>query len=223
MKRLLTLLLIVTLCLSCLCACNGAKQPPQHENPPVTDNTPDAPPTLSVPDTPTTDGAQAPIVIDHLTFELVADWSDSDRLLTEIKTLPQLLKDCLLEKQYQVDDITFTISTAGGLTADALNNGGVDLALMPAVDYVSCTEDIHAILTTEDTPCTTVLAVSGAKAECDENFRSALVKALLETESGSTFLNTCQNDLVLIPATEEALASLREYVVSLESSQQGGN
>ncbi len=222
MKRLLTLLLIVTLCISCLCACNGSTQPPQHENPPVTDNTPDTPPTPSIPDT-TTDDAQTPIVIDHLTFEFVADWSDSDRLLTEIKNLPQLLKDCLLEKQYQVDDITVTISTAGGLTADALNNGGVDLALMPAVDYVSCTEDIQAILTTEDTPCTTVLAVSGAKAECDENFRSALAKALLETESGSTFLNTCQNDLVLIPATEEALESLREYVASLESSQQGGN
>ena len=222
MKKVLTLLLISTLSLSCLCACANNKQPPQHENPPVTDNTPDTPPTPSIPDT-TTDDAQTPIVIDHLTFELVADWSDSDRLLTEIKNLPQLLKDCLLEKQYQVDDITVTISTAGGLTADALNNGGVDLALMPAVDYVSCTEDIYAILTTEDTPCTTVLAVSGAKAECDENFRSALTKALLETEAGNTFLNTCQNDLVLIPATEEALDDLREYVASLEASQQGGN
>lgn len=36
-----------------------------------------------------------------------------------------------------MEDVTVTISTAGGFTAEALAEGGVDVAFLPAVDYVA--------------------------------------------------------------------------------------
>ena len=219
MKKFLTLLLCAV-SLTLLCACADAAPPPPQDDPPAAElpqeSTQTPPPSSAETEVPA-----GPIVLDSLTFEVVTDWSDSNRLLSDLKDLPQLLKDCLAEQNCQVNEVRVTISTAGGLTADALDNGGIDLALMPAADFLSCNTDARALLTTDDTPCTVVLAVSAANGNLTETFDTALTAGLLETEAGNTFLNICRDGIALIPATDEAIQILRDHTAALEAAKGG--
>lgn len=220
MKRALALLLAFLSCMICFSAC-ATNDPPVGETPPTEDiqtpnqETPDASPTDKI--------FPEPLYIEHLTFEFVVPWDEGNRLLSEMKSLSGLLRDALLNQNCRVDDVTITISTASGLTGDALENGGVDLAFMPAEDYLACSETVSAVLTTDEEPCTTVLAVSGVKPELNEAFRSALANALLAPGSGKLFLDTYQDGIVCVPATVEAIQAVRDWVASQETQHHGGN
>lgn len=221
MKRILAMLLVLLSCLMWLSAC-AANDPPVTEDtsPPTEDSqTPDQ----ETPNTPAPeDTAPEPIFIDRLTFECVVSWEESSRLLAEMNSLSGLLRDALSAQNCQVDDVTITISTAAGLTGDALENGGVDLAFMPAADYVACNETVSAILTDDKELCTTVLAVSGSNADLSDMFHSSLLKALLETDSGKAFLAAYNENMIFIPATEEAIQAVRDDVAARETGTHGG-
>ena len=212
MKKAITLLLAFAFCLTSFSACT-APTPSVDNNTPPTSKEEQTTPSPSPDET-----TPAPIHIDHLTFEMVVSWEDSDRLLGEMKNLSNSLRDALQTQNCQVDDVTITISTAAGLTGDALENGGVDLAFIPAADYVSCDKTVGAILTSDETPCTVVLAVSSAKTDLSEAFHHALTQALLETESGNAFLRSYHSDIVFVPATEEAIQAVRDFVDSMNAN-----
>lgn len=216
MKRITVLLCAALVCIWLLSAC-GIQNQTQQNNPappPVNEQTPSTDIKEEVADTGSE--KEAPISIDHLAVELVAEWEQGDRFLSELKNLSQLLKDSLLARGYQVDEITITISTAGGFTADALNNGGVDLAFLPAVDFITCSEEVLAVLTTDEEICSLVTAVNRQKDGLDDAFCAALAQALLETESGTAFLNTYQPDINFVPATETAIQAVRDWVAEQE-------
>lgn len=221
MKKVLALLLALT-CLLCCSACK-TNDPSDIENtsPPIEDSQTPGGETTDTP--PTEEVFPEPLYIEHLTFEFVVPWSESDRILSEMQDLSRSLRAALLEQNCRVDDVTVTISTASGLTGDALENGGVDLAFMPAEDYVACNETVSAVLTTDDAPCSTVLAVSGVRTELDEAFHSALANALLTTDSGKLFLDTYQDGIVCVPATEDAIQAVRDHVAAQETDKHGGN
>lgn len=219
MKKTGIILCAALLCALLLNACGSQNQkapeaptvPPGSEQAPIPDKQ-DALPVES---------EEQPISIDHLTVELVVEWEEGDRLLSQLDSLSQLLKESLLAQNYQVDEVTITISTAGGFTADALNNGGVDLAFLPAVDYITCSDTVCAVLTTDEDVCRTVVAVNGMLETLDEKFCAALTAAMLDTEPGTTFLNTYQPDITCVPATETAIQTVRDWVSEQES--EGGN
>lgn len=145
------------------------------------------------------------LFLDSLTVEVVVDWEDADRVLDRLEELSRLLDgaleavDCTLEEPAAI-----TIGTAGGITAQALADGGVDAAFLPAADLLT-TEDDAAIGVLMNTDQDFFLAASTAREELDEYFRSALEEALTATEDGRSFLETCYPGVEFVRATERPL------------------
>lgn len=214
MKRTLSLLLSTLLCLALISGCTQ-NTPAGNENTASSPTGSDQPILPDSPDVPPADTAEpSPIFLDTLTFELAVSWEDGQRLLPALQDMALLLQDALAAQSCQVDEITITISTAGGLTGDALETGGVDLALLAAEDFAACSNTVAAVLTDSEVPCSIVLAASGARTELSEDFRQALTRALLETEPGQTFLHTYQNGICCIPAAEETIQAIRSQADS---------
>lgn len=142
------------------------------------------------------------LFLDSLTVEVVVDWEDADRVLGSLEELSRLLDsaldeaDCILK-----EPATVTIGTAGGITAQALADGGVDAAFLPAADLLTTNADA-AIGVLMNTDQDFFLAVSTAREELDEYFRSALEEALTATEDGQSFLETCYPGVEFVRATE---------------------
>ena len=208
MKKTDFLLWAFLLCLLLAACGNSERETPQAGDPPPEEQTqPEEERDIA----PSHEAAD-PAVIDHLTVELAVDWEDADRLLPELDDLSRLLQEGLRAENYQVDEITVTLSTAGGFTAASLAEGGVDAACLPAMDYAAEAEGAYAVLTSDEDICSAVVAVTAAREELDEAFRDALAEALLQTEPGASFLDACRPGLVWVPAEEEALQAVREQL-----------
>ncbi len=181
-KRILVSLLAAACLL--LAGCRQS-DPPAPEEPP-------APPS-AVPIPPAGESVQAepqPVFLDRLTIEVVEDWSETDRILSQLDALSQLAGEALAEKDCTVEaPVVVTIGTAGGITAQALRDGGVDAAILPTGDYAEIEAEAAPVLHSSDE--TVVTAVTLAREELDENFQAILAAALLETDAGKDFLEIC--------------------------------
>lgn len=199
-KRCLLPVLVLALLLS---ACGAREQP---------DKQPDSPPPAPVEPAEPASRPEEPAALGPLTVEVVVDGEEAERLLERLEDLSALLSEGLLERGYAPEEVVITISTAGGVTADALCAGGVDAACLPAADYLAAEGQAEAILTTDDGAATA--AVTAGREELDESFCAALAGAL--TESG--FLEVCYPGRTYLPATEEALQALRD-----RAAEEGGH
>lgn len=189
-KRCLLPVLALALLLS---ACGAREQP---------DKQPDPPPPAPVEPAEPAALPEEPAALGPLTVEVVVDGEEAERLLERLEDLSALLGEGLLERGYAPEEVVITISTAGGVTADALRAGGVDAACLPAADYLAAEGQAEAILTTDDGAA--AAAVTAGREE--GAFHAALAGAL--TESG--FLEVCYPGRTYLPATEEALQALRD-------------
>ena len=208
-KCALALLLAVLLLAGC-----GPKEPlppEQTEQPPTETVQPEDPV-----EEDTGEDERIPVPLEHLTVELVVDWIDSDRLLDKLEDLRLLLGEALLTAGYQVEEISITISTAGGMTADAVVGGGVDLAILSSLDFLSCESRAWAVLITDEVPCETVVAVSRARGDLGQDFCTAVEQALLDTEQGAAFLHLYRSGETYLPASEEAIRAVREHFAEQE-------
>lgn len=182
--------------LSCLllAACNAASPAPSQ---------PDKPAVEASGETPAR--KDEPAALGPLTVELVVGWEETDRVLACLDQLSGLLSDGLLAQGYAAEEVTVTISTAGGITGSALAEGGVDAACMPAADFAAYEPQASAVLVTED--AARVVAVTAAREELDAAFQEAFAAALLEPEA--QFLSLCYPGETYVPATADALQTLR--------------
>lgn len=155
--------------------------------------------------------------VGRLAVELVVEWEEADRLLAGLDQLSGLLGDALLEKGCAAEEVSVTLSTAGGVTADALAEGGVDVAFLPGSDYVRC-GDCAAALIAGEGDAAAVAAVSAAREELGGGFPAALAGALLDTETGRQFLETCYPEAAYEPAKEESVRSLRDWAAAREAA-----
>ena len=171
----------------------------------------------SIPDPPDV----SVISLDTLTLEVVVEWENADNLLSQLNALTELLQTALEDAGCTVDHLTITISTAGGFTAQAISEGGVDIAILPAADFVSCEDNAPAIAISSETPCETAIAVTRSNQALDDSFRAALLRTLLETDAGHNFLLSCRAGAVFIEPTEDALQLVRDYVAQLEGNEGG--
>lgn len=182
-----------------LAGCRRAETP--AETPPE----PSPPPAAVLPEENQPAGEDRSLFLDSLQVEVVVDWEDADRVLDHLEELSRLLDgaleavDCTLEEPAAI-----TIGTAGGITAQALADGGVDAAFLPAADLLT-TEDDAAIGVLMNTDQDFFLAASTAREELDEYFRSALEEALTTTEDGQAFLETCYPGVEFVRATERPI------------------
>lgn len=218
MKKLL-LPLALALCLL-LTACGNNHTETQNDNNTGNQAESNQPTTPVEPDDTETPEDEGPITLGALTVEVVVDWDSADALLSRLEDLSVLLDEKLAAQGYDAEAITVTVSTAGGTTADALAAGGVDIALLPAMDFVACEDSAVGILMTdEDTP-TGVAAVTKAKAELDETFQQALSTAL--TDGGDeSFAALCYPSVSYVAYSSGALQPVRDQLAEEGHSASG--
>lgn len=222
--------LLLSLCLL-LCACAGQNDS-KGNDPPVSDDqqsAADSGTTTELPDTPgipddsgdtgsTSDPSSLPA---ELTVELVVEWENTDALLSLLDDLSDQLHTAVEEAGCPLDRVTLTISTAGGFTAQALSQGGIDAAILPAVDIIPYENKASIIALSDEAIPETAIAVSLANADLSEEFRLILFKALTETQSGQDLLSACCGNAVFSVPTETALQSVRDYREELEKATGG--
>ena len=228
MKRLRIPALLLALILI-LCACTQQPQatPPipgtsdqQQTAPPQTGQdtgTETDPPVSDTPD------PSAPLSMETLTVELVVEWEDVDERLSQKDKLTELLRTALEESGCTVEQLTITINTAGGITAEALTQGGVDAAVLPAADFITCRESIAGIAMSQEEISETVIALSLTKGLPDSDFCSIFFNALTATEAGQEFLSICRPGAVFDVPTEEAMQAVLDSVAQQEQEMIGGH
>lgn len=172
--------ILIFLAALCLLPAGCQKDVPPPEEPP-------SPAPVTEPAQTPAEPAPEPLALNRLTVEVVVDWEDADRILSSLEELSQLLHDALDGKHCLADDVAVTIGTAGGITAQALADGGVDAAFLPMADFLEMEEGTAAaVLESEDGG-----VVAAVAAGMDERFYSILAEALTELEAGWKFTETC--------------------------------
>ena len=125
---------IILACMLLLCAC-GAETPAAPEDVPPPDPTDSA----ALP--------AEPVSIDYLGLEFARDLYDPTALLTLARDTAPLLKEELSLRGYEVQEIGCTIGAANLITAQALNEGGVDIAILPAESFAElCYDEARPVL-----------------------------------------------------------------------------
>lgn len=150
-----------------------------------------------------------------LAMELVVDSNTANILLSYLDTLAAKLRDAVEAAGYQPDTVTITFSTAGAYTTDSLQEGGIAIAVLPALDIITCKHACVIALSSEEIP-ETAIAVSMADGIFSEDLCAVLFRAFTETEAGSEFLSLCCGDTTFVSPTEEKLQMVRDYLAELE-------
>ena len=220
MKKAKLMALLLALCLL-LCACSQPGSSNDQSDPPVSgDQQTDAPDDSGGHTSDDGNPAQ-PVYPADLMVELVVEWAIADALLSNLDDLSDRLHAALEEAGCPLDSVTLTINTAGGFTAQALIEGGIDAAILPAVDLITHEERAAILaLSSEEVP-ETAIAVSLAKETLSAEFREVLRKALTETQNGQDFLAACCGDAVFSAPTDDTLQAVRDYLRELEESGGG--
>ena len=221
MNKIKLTALLLSVCLL-LCACmqpSGGNDDPVQDDPGVSDHQTAGTPNSGSDPSGTTEDADnkkgdAAYPAD-LTLELVVEWERADGILSMLDALADQLRSALTEVGCQLDSVTLTMSTAGAYTADSLVDGGIDAAILPGVDIISCEHRVSILaLSSEEIPMTAI-AVSKAADDLSEEFRALLLSALTETEAGQEFLSAICGEVVFSAPTEDALQAVRDYLKEL--------
>lgn len=120
MKRVILLLALALL----LTGCSRQSGPlPPAEDPPA--NTAPSGDTQPV-------SEDSPLEVDILRIEISRGDLDADRLMEAARKLPELLRDALASNHIHARAVQVTIGSSPAATVQALNEGSVDLAILPA-------------------------------------------------------------------------------------------
>ncbi len=122
MKRLFPLLLAAAVLLS---GCGR-----QTETPP---DAAEPPPETELPGEQGGISRENPLHLNSLRLEISRrDGVSTDQLMEAVRVLPELLQAALADHYIQADTVQVTIGSSPAATVQALNSGGVDLAVLPA-------------------------------------------------------------------------------------------
>ena len=92
------------------------------------------------------EAVETPLVLEELRVEFLRSGTDKALLLRAVKELPGELKTALHEAGVTVDEVTVTMSGSSASTAQAAEEGGVDLAFLPVEELVRAQADPHVLL-----------------------------------------------------------------------------
>ena len=130
------------------------------------------------------------ITLEKLTVEGAVEWAEADRMLSRLGDLSRLLEDALAACGCTIEEpVIITIGTAGGITAQALGEGGVDAALLPETDFEEMEGKGIPVLTCPENGM--VAAVTAVRPELAGEFLSSFASALTETQEGQEFIDIC--------------------------------
>lgn len=122
MKKLFPLLLALALLLS---GCGRREETPPDlvQDPPAGTEEPSEVPSVT---------DESPLVLDILRIEICRSGLGSDRLMEAVRTLPELLRSALVDQNIITNAVQVTIGSSPAATVQALNEGTVDIAILPA-------------------------------------------------------------------------------------------
>lgn len=169
------LLLMAALCLT-LAACARTPQPA-----PAAGAQPSASPETPPQSAQTPAPAPAPMRVDALNVEFAAAGHGEDVLLTLQKEFPAALIDALGAQNVEVGRVSVTFGTSGEATQTALQNGAVQLAFLPAGDYLPYRGGMVVAVENgkeADLALGLVVAAASDDSERDERFTAAMRDAL---------------------------------------------
>lgn len=86
------------------------------------------------------------LTLETLAVEIPRDGQDTDTLRQAAKTLPALLQQALADQGVAVGEVRITVGSSHAATAQALSQGSVDLAFLPAQDLAQQAEEVPVIL-----------------------------------------------------------------------------
>ncbi len=217
MKKLLPLILLLCLMLT---ACTRAEEKPDETPAPVEPTVEDPVDTKDPPDAQEED--DGPMLLDKLAVELVVDVSETESVMGSLRQFSADLTDALKEKNIDVETVSFTMSTAGGVTGDALSVGGIDMAFLPVMDFIARRDALTPLLMVGDTEDAYVAALTTKNdALKNADLQKALSEALTDTEAGRQFLAAWSPEAEYGPVSQEVLDPLVEqYLKAQEEAAQ---
>lgn len=112
MKRTLFLLCILLLLPLCACGPSGREESPE---PPET----------------------GPLCLETLSVEVSRGELSTQELARAVRELPEALKAALADREVEAESISVSVGSSPEATAQAVREGGVDLAFLPAEDYAA--------------------------------------------------------------------------------------
>jgi ABC-type phosphate/phosphonate transport system substrate-binding protein len=112
-----------------LCGCGAPAGPAEA---------PDVPPPAEVP--------AEMLELEALRVELSREGMDAQTLLSVVQALPDQLKEALAAHGVAVKTVTATIGSAPAATLQAMEQGNVDLAFLPAASYTELESETRALL-----------------------------------------------------------------------------
>lgn len=217
MKKLLPLILLLCLMLT---ACTRAEEKPDGPSDPVEPTVEDPVDAKDPPDAQEED--DGPMLLDKLAVELVVDVSETESVMGSLRQFSADLTDALKEKNIDVETVSFTMSTAGGVTGDALSAGGIDMAFLPVMDFIARRDDLTPLLMAGDAEDAYVAALTTKNdALKNDDLQKALSEALTDTEAGQQFLAAWSPEAEYGPVSQEVLDPLVEqYLKDQEEAAQ---
>lgn len=75
---------------------------------------------------------EAPLRLESLAVELPKSGQDTQALLKAVRELPEALRQALADQGVEVEEVTMTVGSSPAATLQAVEEGGVDLAFLPA-------------------------------------------------------------------------------------------
>ena len=77
-----------------------------------------------------------PLALETLAVEISKNGLSTEQLLEDKRQLPNQLRDAFSQAGVEIGQVTVTIGSSPAATAQALEEGSVDLAFLPAEDFL---------------------------------------------------------------------------------------
>lgn len=153
-------------------------------------------------DAPPETGETGPLALESLSVEISRGELSTEELTRAVRELPEALKAALESQGVEAETVTVSVGSSPAATAQAVREGGVDLAFMTGED--------HAAL--EDAPRTLLSAAPEPGEDPDPaGSMAVLVRPENETLSGKPFAEALAAAVNGLREEQPALASSYEY------------
>lgn len=159
MKRTIPLLLALVLLLS---GCGRRAEAPREPE--------ETPPAADAPEEVQAITEETPLRLEGLRVEVSRGGLSTERLMEAARRLPELLKEALEASHIYADTVQVTIGSSPAATVQALNEGSVDIAILPAEGFAGQETEAAVLLASgpgaEEAPLWTDSAVGFQAAVC---------------------------------------------------------
>ncbi len=144
-------------------------------------------------DAPSEPPETEPLALASLSVEIPRGALSPEELAQAVRELPEALKAALADQGVEAETVTVSAGSSPAAMAQAVSEGGVDVAFLPAGDFAALEDPPRLLLISEDEEGTRVMAViskNGALEE-EETFALALAAAVNSLREDQPVFGPC--------------------------------